>query len=52
LYFVYAEDSDDGELYLGEKLIAGLENLSSLSDIEINNENLADKQILMYDIGS
>lgn len=52
LYFVYVEDSDDGELYLGEKLIAGLENLSSLSDIEINNENLADKQILMYDIGS
>ena len=52
LYFIYMEDSDDGELYLGEKLIAGLENLSSLSDIEISNANLADKQILMYDIGS
>ena len=52
LYFIYKEDSLDGELYLGSKLIAGVESLTSLEDIEINLESLADKQVLTYDIGS
>lgn len=52
LYFIYKEDALDGELYLGSKLIAGVESLTSLEDIEINLESLADKQVLTYDIGS
>lgn len=52
LYFIYEKDATDGDLYLGSKLIAGSEALSSLSDIEISSEGLTDNQVLAYDAGS
>lgn len=42
LYFVYREDDNDGQLYLGSKLISGGEipadfSISDLQDIDIDN---------------
>ena len=56
LYFIYesAEESDNGKLYLGQKLISstdssgGVINISDIQDIYIDNEDLRDKQILTY----
>ena len=57
LYFIYesGENTKEGELYLGQKLISGIGgnnlsniNLSDIGDIVIDNELLADKQILTY----
>ena len=57
LYFIYqnAQTSTDGKLYLGSKLISGsgegnIENINinDIGDIYIDDETLADKQILVY----
>lgn len=57
LYFIYqnAQTSTDGKLYLGLKLISGIGNgfsgdvsINDIGDIYIDNETLADKQILVY----
>ena len=57
LYFIYqnAETSTDGKLYLGLKLISGVGsgstgdiNINDIGDVYIDNEILADKQILVY----
>lgn len=56
LYFIY-EDSDTtkGKLYLGQRLISGVEegdsssvNISDIGDIYIDDETLGNKQILVY----
>ena len=57
LYFIYenAQTSTNGKLYLGQKLISGAGglseniNINDIGDININGEQLADKQILVYD---
>ena len=56
LYFIYenAETSTNGKLYLGQKLISGVDGLTEnidindIGDIDIDGEHLADKQILVY----
>ena len=58
LYFIYenAETSTEGKLYLGQKLIGGVGeggtssniNINDLGDIDIDGETLTDKQILVY----
>lgn len=59
LYFIYqnAQTSTDGKLYLGQKLISGLGNggsiagdinINDIGDVYIDDEILADKQILVY----
>ena len=57
LYFIYenAEHSTEGKLYLGQKLISGVGgnisgdiNINDIGDIYIDDETLADKQILVY----
>lgn len=57
LYFVYEseEHSDEGKLYLGQKLISGTEtnqsgtiNIDDIGDIYIDDVLLSDKQILVY----
>ena len=57
LYFIYedADNSTEGKLYLGQKLISGVSsggssniNIADLGDIYIDDETLADKQILVY----
>ena len=56
LYFIYenAQTSINGKLYLGQKLISGAGDLSEninindIGDINIDGEQLADKQILVY----
>ena len=57
LYFIYenAEHSTEGKLYLGQKLISGVDsnisgdiNINDIGDIYIDDETLADKQILVY----
>lgn len=54
LYFISEPDSNDADLYLGSKLIAGgsgseiIASLAGLSDI-IFSSDLADGQILVYD---
>ena len=58
LYFIYenAETSTDGKLYLGQKLISGVGdgsftgdiNINDIGDVYIDDEVLADKQILVY----
>lgn len=58
LYFIYESTNNptEGKLYLGQKLISGtgsgggssVVNINDLSDIYIDNESLADKQILVY----
>ena len=56
LYFIYedAQTSTNGKLYLGQKLISGTDdeisnvNINDIGDIFIDNEVLADKQILVY----
>lgn len=59
LYFIYqnAQTSTDGKLYLGQKLISGLGNggnssgdinINDIGDVYIDGEELADKQILVY----
>lgn len=54
LYFISAEDADDGVLYLGSKLISGEgDNLSASSINELKDvlisENLLNKSFLTYD---
>jgi hypothetical protein len=55
LYFICAEDADDGLLYLGEKLISGegdklnTSSINDLLDVIINTESLVDKSFLTYD---
>lgn len=54
LYFIYNENDTEGKLYLGNKLIsgdssgAGTINIADLSDIYIDDESLASKQLLVY----
>ena len=58
LYFVYesAEHSDEGKLYLGQKLISGVGegsgssniNINDIGDIYIDDSTIADKQLLVY----
>lgn len=58
LYFIYenAENIDEGQLYLGRKLISGsgvggssnVFNINDLRDVYIDNESLQDKQILVF----
>ncbi len=59
LYFIYqnAETSTEGKLYLGQKLISGVGNggnvsgdisINDLENVYIDDESLADKQILVY----
>lgn len=57
LYFIYqnAQTSTDGKLYLGQKLISGTGgnftgdiNINDIGDVYIDDEVLADKQILVY----
>lgn len=57
LYFIYKSDTNtrDGKLYLGQKLISGSSsggggdiNIGNIGHIYIDNETLADKQILVY----
>ena len=57
LYFIYndAQTSTEGKLYLGQKLISGVGNegsnninIKDIGDIYINDETLADKQLLVY----
>lgn len=57
LYFVYEKDAKDGDLYLGEKLIADGRygeltgtSLAGLSDVAL--KDLVDKQTLIYDEAS
>lgn len=55
LYFIYEEDETTGELYLGNKLIAGAGDiigattLRALQDVLLS-ESLNDKEVLVYDI--
>lgn len=56
LYFIYDEDEDTADLYLGSKLISsgdgttggGASSLAELSDVILNSE-LRDKDFLVYD---
>ena len=56
LYFIYenAQTSTEGKLYLGQKLISGdgtssgTININDIGDVYIDNETLADRQILVY----
>lgn len=57
LYFIYtsAENTTEGKLYLGSKLISGVGggtggnvNIADIGDIYIDDSTLADKQILVY----
>ena len=56
LYFIYenAQTSTEGKLYLGKKLISGdgtssgTININDIGDVYIDNETLADRQILVY----
>ena len=55
LYFIYGEDENTAELYLGSKLISGgdgsaggVSSLAELSDVILNSE-LRDKDFLVYD---
>lgn len=58
LYFIYqnAQTSTEGKLYLGQKLISGVGeggfsgdiNINDIGDVYIDDETLADKQILVY----
>ena len=56
LYFIYedAQTSTDGKLYLGQKLISGIDDgisnisINDIGDVFIDDEVLADKQILVY----
>lgn len=51
LYFISETDSQQGSLYLGNKIISeSIANLEDLSNILI--ENLQDKNLLSYDAGS
>ena len=53
LYFIYSEDSSEAALYLGNRLIAGSEdlqganNLSELNDVYISH--IGNKDILQHD---
>jgi hypothetical protein len=55
LYFIYEEDENSGELYLGSKLIAsgddivGATTLQGLTDVLLS-EQLSDQDCLIYDI--
>lgn len=53
LYFVYEEDSDVGQLWIGDRLITehvdkdkAIDKLEELIDVEVNN--VSDKQILSW----
>lgn len=59
LYFIYESNNNpkQGKLYLGEKLISGYNeggsisgdiNIEDIGDIYIDNQSLANKQILVY----
>lgn len=55
LYFIYNDNDTEGKLYLGQKLISGGSSgvpetfdISDLADIHIDNETLANKQLLVY----
>lgn len=57
LYFIYAsgENTREGELYLGQKLISGVGeggssiiNINDIGDVFIDGESLENKQILVY----
>ena len=56
LYFIYeASDTTKGKLYLGQRLISGVEegdsssvNISDIGGIYIDDETLGNKQILVY----
>lgn len=56
LYFIYenAQTSTEGKLYLGQKLISGdgtssgTININDIGDVYIDDETLADRQILVY----
>ena len=47
LYFITDTDTGKASLYLGEKLISGVSDLSSLEDIIISN--ISDNHVLVYD---
>ena len=51
LYFIAEKDSLTGQLYLGEKLIAGGSGDVSISDLEgiLISENIEDGSLLVYD---
>ena len=56
LYFIYssAQNTREGKLYLGQKLISGVGgaggniSIDDITDIDIDGTTLADKQILVY----
>lgn len=54
LYFISKDGEDKGKLYLGEKLIADGENITTLSDLEdvFIEEGLPSNSILVYDINT
>jgi hypothetical protein len=55
LYFIYEEDENTGDLYLGSKLISGdgntvgADTLANLKDVLLNS-NLNNTDCLIYDI--
>ena len=57
LYFVYeSANAETGKLYLGNKLISGSSSnpsgdisINDVADIIVNNETLADGDLLVYD---
>jgi hypothetical protein len=50
LYFITDSDSGRGSLYLGDKLISGVANLTDLQDILVSE--VSDKDLLTYDAES
>ena len=51
LYFIYEDENYSvGKLYLGQRLITDdkIINIKDIGDIQIDNESLIDKQILIY----
>lgn len=55
LYFISNPEDDSAVLYLGSKMIAGGDDLTSssineLQDVLINSEDLTDKSLLVYDL--
>lgn len=55
LYFIYssAQNTKEGKLYLGQKLISGvgegnIVNINDIGDVFIDNESIQDKQLLVY----
>ena len=52
LYFIYEDENYSvGKLYLGQRLITDdkIINIKDIGDIQIDDESLIDKQILIYD---